>query len=368
MASTDKEILCVLGASGVQGSGVIAAVIAHPILSQRFTIRALSRNPAALRERYGSSSGIEFGAADLDSLPSLKQAFTGAHTVFGLTNYYETRSLERDVQQGKNIADAAVSSEVKHLIWSTMRFASEVSDEEIMDAPGLDGKAMVSRYIDLIKRSKGMKVTHLLVGFYLSNLPRIFGCENSDGRFEVKFPWNEERRLPLVDAAVDVGRFVAGVLMKGLENMDGRWVQCVSNWCTPREICDGWEQLMARHEGMRGKPLVYEEISKQHFEDMLPEPLQIELLGNLVVIVDKFELFGKGTQARQETDDEIVKAAGMEKSSWVEYLKRDFEKDFAQPMFPPFMYPGRVQAGPPIDTKEANEVVREADGEISPVG
>ena len=364
---TEKKLFAVLGASGVQGSGVIHAVLSHPTLSQQFNIRALSRNPGTIREKYGSSSGIDFAAADVDSVTSLKEAFAGAHTVFGLTNYYETRSLQRDVQQGKNIADAAAACGVKHLIWSSMRFAAEVSEGEIVDAPGLDGKAEVSNYIEEIKGGADLKTTHLLVGFYLSNLPRIFGYENDGGAFECKLPWNrEETRMPLVDAAVDVGRFVAGVMVKGPEVMDGKWVQTVSQWITMGEICQEWKEMCNGREGMRGREMRYEEVSKSVFEERLPEPLRVEQLGNLVVIIDKYQLFGKGTIEKQVKDDNIVEEAGLKKSSWVEYLMRDFDKDFADPMFPPFMVPylqHRLQAN---GVKEAHqdeaEVLANGDG------
>ena len=38
---------------------------------------------------------------------SLVKAFTGATAAFGVTNYWETMSIEAEIQQGRNLVDAA---------------------------------------------------------------------------------------------------------------------------------------------------------------------------------------------------------------------------------------------------------------------
>ena len=44
--------------------------------------------------------------ADLNDKNSLREAFKGAHGVFGVTNFWDTLSGDKEVAQGKNIADA----------------------------------------------------------------------------------------------------------------------------------------------------------------------------------------------------------------------------------------------------------------------
>lgn len=43
----------------------------------------------------------------MDDKSSLVKALAGSDTVFAVTNYWETGSKEREVQQGKNIVDGA---------------------------------------------------------------------------------------------------------------------------------------------------------------------------------------------------------------------------------------------------------------------
>lgn len=44
----------------------------------------------------------------------------GAHSVFAVTNFWETASSGPEIQQGKNIADAAKDTGVQHLVWSSL--------------------------------------------------------------------------------------------------------------------------------------------------------------------------------------------------------------------------------------------------------
>lgn len=45
--------------------------------------------------------------ADLNNKDSLVKAFKGSYAVFAVTNYWESLDMQVEIQQGKNIADAA---------------------------------------------------------------------------------------------------------------------------------------------------------------------------------------------------------------------------------------------------------------------
>lgn len=45
--------------------------------------------------------------ADLNSKDSVTEALKGAYAVYAVTNFWETGSADTEIQQGKNIADAA---------------------------------------------------------------------------------------------------------------------------------------------------------------------------------------------------------------------------------------------------------------------
>lgn len=51
---------------------------------------------------------------------SLVKAMTGAHAVFGMTNYWEAMDMQLEIDQGKRLADAAKETGVKVYIWSSL--------------------------------------------------------------------------------------------------------------------------------------------------------------------------------------------------------------------------------------------------------
>lgn len=44
----------------------------------------------------------------------------GAYAVFALTNYWDKMDMQVEIQQGKNLADAAKETGVQHYIWSSL--------------------------------------------------------------------------------------------------------------------------------------------------------------------------------------------------------------------------------------------------------
>lgn len=81
-----KKLLVVFGATGQQGGSVIGYVLRDPELSNTYSIRALTRDPASAASRNLASAGVEVIQCDNDSKDSLSKALEGAHTVFSMTS------------------------------------------------------------------------------------------------------------------------------------------------------------------------------------------------------------------------------------------------------------------------------------------
>src|SRR6186713_2154846 len=112
------KIIAVLGATGRQSGGLAREILADP--SGGFAVRAITRDPNKDNAKALASKGAEVVSANLDDVESLKKAFAGAHGVFGVTNFWEHFSAEKEKAQAKNIAEAAKAAGVKHVIWSTL--------------------------------------------------------------------------------------------------------------------------------------------------------------------------------------------------------------------------------------------------------
>jgi uncharacterized protein YbjT (DUF2867 family) len=123
---TGKKIIAVVGATGAQGGGVVDVFLNDPLLNQEWTVRAVTRDPTKdkakkLKERgadvvavsvlggsiWASLQLLTNWKADLNDKASLVKAFTGATAAFGVTNYWETMSIDAEIQQGRNLVDAA---------------------------------------------------------------------------------------------------------------------------------------------------------------------------------------------------------------------------------------------------------------------
>ena len=96
----DKKIIAVTGATGTQGGGLVRAILADP--NSGFTVRAITRDPNKDKAKALAAAGAEVVQGDLDDVESLKKAFAGAYGVYGVTNFWEHFSGEKEkAQAGK---------------------------------------------------------------------------------------------------------------------------------------------------------------------------------------------------------------------------------------------------------------------------
>src|SRR5688572_9340425 len=165
------KIIAVVGATGVQGGGLARAILADP--NSGFSVRAITRDPNKDNAKALAAKGAEVVSANLDDVESLKKAFAGAHGVYGVTNFWEHFSAEKEKQQAKNIAEAAKAAGVKHVIWSTLEDTRQfmAADDKRMPilqekyrVPHFDAKAEADAFF------KDVPTTFLLTTFYWDNL------------------------------------------------------------------------------------------------------------------------------------------------------------------------------------------------------
>lgn len=114
MPNTDKMVL-VVGATGRQGSAVI-----NHMLPKGWRLRALTRAaPSQPRGQELANRGIEVVQGDLEDPSSLERAVRGVYGVYSVQDFWAV-GAKREVQQGKNIADAARKAGVEHFVYSSV--------------------------------------------------------------------------------------------------------------------------------------------------------------------------------------------------------------------------------------------------------
>jgi len=113
MENTNKTLL-VTGATGRQGG----AVIRH-MLGQGWKLRALTRSPNSRAAQELTRQGVEVVQGDLEDPASLERATRGGHGVYSVQDFWSV-GAKREVDQGKNLAEAAKKAGVEHFVYSSV--------------------------------------------------------------------------------------------------------------------------------------------------------------------------------------------------------------------------------------------------------
>jgi uncharacterized protein YbjT (DUF2867 family) len=213
----DRKIIAIVGATGAQGGGLARAILADP--DGGFAARALTRKTTSEKAVELKQEGAEVVEADLDSVESLAKAFAGAHAVFALTNFWEHFSAEKEVEQAKNMAEAAKRAGVKHVIWSSLEDTRRFMALDDPRMPTLHGKYKVAHFDGKGEADKEftsrVPTTILITSFYWDNLIH-FGAgpaRGPDGALAITMPMGD-RKLPAI-AAEDIGKVAYGIFKAG---------------------------------------------------------------------------------------------------------------------------------------------------------
>jgi uncharacterized protein YbjT (DUF2867 family) len=112
---TDRDgIVLVTGATGRQGGSVV-----RHMLAQGWKLRALVREPGGAAVRALADRGVEVAKGDLEDPASLDNAARGVRGVYSVQDFWAV-GAKREVQQGKNMADAARKAGVEHFVYSSV--------------------------------------------------------------------------------------------------------------------------------------------------------------------------------------------------------------------------------------------------------
>src|SRR5439155_4650288 len=113
MSHSDQTVL-VTGATGRQGGAVI-----RRMLPKGWKLRALTRHPANAAAQDLARQGIEVVQGDLEDPTSLERALRGAYGVYSVQDFWAVGAT-REVEQGKQLADAAKKASVAHFVYSSV--------------------------------------------------------------------------------------------------------------------------------------------------------------------------------------------------------------------------------------------------------
>jgi uncharacterized protein YbjT (DUF2867 family) len=145
MNGVKGKTFVVTGATGRQGS----AVVRH-LIQAGAQVKALTRSPQSKKAKQIAALGAELVAGDMANPDLLKTLFQGASGVYSVQNPY-TSSFAAEVQQGKNVADAAKAAGVAHLVQGSAGLGGKTG------IPSWDSKLEIQAYM----QSLGLPLTVL---------------------------------------------------------------------------------------------------------------------------------------------------------------------------------------------------------------
>lgn len=268
---SEKKIIAIVGATGAQGGGLARAILNDK--ESPFAVRALTRDPHSEKAKALAELGAEVVAADVDDPASLRRAFEGAYGAYCVTFFWEHFSPEKEVQQGRNMAQAAKDAGLKHVIWSTLEDTRRWVPLEDDRMPTLMGKYKVPHFdskgeINAIFQELDVPTTFLLTSFYWDNLIH-FGMgprKDPDGKLAFTLPMGD-KKLPGI-AAEDIGRSAYGIF-KGGPKYIGKTVGIAGEHLSGAEMAAALSRVLdqeVRHNDV--PPEVYRKFDFAGAEDL----------------------------------------------------------------------------------------------------
>src|SRR4051812_28233930 len=211
-----NKVIAVVGATGAQGGGLARAILSDP--SGGFACRAITRDPNKDKAKELVAKGAEVVRADIDDVESMKKAFSGAYGAFCVTNFWEHFSAEKETAQGKNLADAARATGLKHVIWSTLEDTRKLMSPDDNRMPMLQGKYRVPHFDAKAEANSafaGLPTTFFMVSFYWDNLYLFALAPKKDdkGVYSWAFPMGDAKLAGI--AKDDIGKAAYGVFKAG---------------------------------------------------------------------------------------------------------------------------------------------------------
>ena len=258
-----KKIIVVFGATGAQGGGVARAILNDP--NSKFAVRAVTRDPHSDKAKELAKMGAEVVAGEIDDMESLKRVLKGAYGAYFVTFFWTHFSVEKEMAEAKNMAEAAKEAGLQHVIWSTLDDTRKYIPLDDNRMPTLQGKYKVPHFdgkgaSDQYFIDAGVPVTFLLTTFYWENM-LYFGMgpkKGADGRLSITFPMGDKKLSGI--AAEDIGKCAYGIFKRGKE-LIGKTVGIAGDQLACKDMAKVLTKTL-------GKEVTYNEITPEQYRNL----------------------------------------------------------------------------------------------------
>jgi len=296
MEHTNKKLIAVVGATGLQGGSVVRALQTN----KQFKARALTRDPAKHRELAG-----EVVQADLNRPETLRAAFEGADGVFLVTNSWEAGTEE--IKQATAAVRAAKDAGVKHFVWSTLPDVEAISGGKF-NVPHFTVKAKVDR---IVKETGFANHTFVVAPFYYQNLIGVLPPQKqADGSVGWTLPIDPTVRSIHMGDITQLGDIVAGAFSHPDQAGHGEYLPLVGDFMSFNEIVDTLNQ--------QDHNFSFNQVPKEVFAGLFPGAAEI---------AEMFSYFQAHTYLGSDSRDQIAlanKIAGRQPTKFSAWARVNF--------------------------------------------
>jgi len=275
-----KKVIVIFGATGGQGGSVVRSILGDPKAAAKFQIRAVTRDVTKPAAKDLESKGCEVVTADMNDKASLTKALTGAYGVFAVTNYWEKLDDKLEIAQGKSIADVSKEVGIKHLVWSSLKNITKLTNGKLTKVAHFDSKAKVEDYI----KEQGIPYTAFMPGMFMSNFPGSSILLNPQtGKYTLALPIQTTVPMPLLATKEDTGKFVKAIFLKPEQTL-GKEIYGATDYYSPAEIISTFTEVKPTDAAGAVAIQIPGDVYKGFLAQAgLPEFVQEELLENFLL-------------------------------------------------------------------------------------
>lgn len=286
-----KKIITVIGATGLQGKGVVNALINEG----SFKVRAITRNP----DKYvGSAHEVVQG--DLTDLESLTNAFKDAHGVFMVTNFWETAD---ELAQGKIAVEAAKNSNVNHFVWSTLPNVEKISKGQF-NVPHFTGKAKVD---ELVKNAGFANYTFVQPPFYFQNFTgQLAAQQQQDGSIGWTLPIDPGKKVIHMSDISDLGKVVAGAFLNPAKVGKGSYLSMATELNSFNDVLEVFKA--------NGKAYSFNQVPAEVFSNYFEGAREI---AQMLAYFEVYTYMGENADERIQLAKEIATQDFVTLNEWI---------------------------------------------------
>ncbi|KAL9613028.1 MAG: hypothetical protein Q9167_002418 [Letrouitia subvulpina] len=291
-----SKLLVVLGATGLQGSSVVNAILRR---NPEYRIRGITRDANSDASQALAKKGVEMVSADRYDQDGLVAAFKawrtlevsthrvlsllfqGASAIFAMTDFWVPFitalgsqnppdptsaceiAKEDEMRQGRVAVDAALTclDTLEHFIFSSLPNDVQVSNGKYR-MPHFAAKVITMHYIQSLseRKASGEKRLHditsgVIVSYYMENWlkhPYLWPQKTGDGTYVIRTSYPADVPLEMT-ATGDIGIYISAILNPHVPRPTAP-VLALSESCTMR-------QMAASFSKATGKSITYEQTS-----------------------------------------------------------------------------------------------------------